>query len=249
MANLAQNLAMAQAAITNAKSKVAAASNVREDRLEREGGIEAVIARYRQEVRPQAAPAPPPQTFQEKRQFWQAREARVAAAPLARPAAPAAPGPVTQLMLELYTARCSLTRRNRLLAQQLGRDLTHKEHIEFSAQTAEACGLGNCWEQASIAFVYLRDHGASPIDFMFFTAPGYDHAFVIIGRAQFSNFSNLRTWGPNAVWCDPWQGRTGRAFAIADFIAGRVRNLDAIYKLNTAELVGAGKPISFWRVG
>lgn len=53
----------------------------------------------------------------------------------------------------------------------------------------------------------------------------------------------------DAVWCDPWQCRTVRAFAITDLVAGRVRNLDAIYKLNTAELIGAGKPVSFYRVG
>ena len=135
MASLAQNLVMAEAAITDTKSKVVAASNVREDRLAREGGIEAVIASYRQEAHPQVAPAPAPQTFQEKQQFWEARSARGGAGPQPGPVAPAQHGPVQQLMLELYNIRCDLQRRERLLAQGLGRNLTPQEVIEFSAQT------------------------------------------------------------------------------------------------------------------
>jgi len=238
MAGLAQNLAFAEQAITYTKTKVGGASNMREDRLAGEGGIEAVIARYRTQANPQPRRLPTPQTFQDKRMFFERQS--IPQAPPLRQAAPQQQ-PVSALVLDLHNVRTDQRRRQQLLRNYLGRNLTRKEQIEFSADTAEFYHIGNCWEQAAVAMIYLRDRGTTPMDFMYFTTPGYDHAFLIIGRAQFSNLSTLSTWGPDAVWCDPWQCRTGRAFAIADLVAGRVRNLDAVYKLNTAELIGAGK--------
>lgn len=245
MANLTENLAYAQQAIAHTKTRVHAAGNLREDRLRHEGGIEAIIARYRRTALPPPATAPPPQTFQQKLQFFErggtTRQPR-------RPGLMSLPEP-RALIDDLLQSRTNYRLRARAEAAHLGRQLTRKESIELSAETAAASTIGNCWEQAATAIIYLRDLGVRPLDFMYFTSPGYDHAFTIIGRAQFSNLSNLRTWGPTAVWCDPWQGGSGRSFAISEFIAGRVRNLDAVYKLNTHELVGAGKPISFYRIG
>jgi hypothetical protein len=33
-----------------------------------------------------------------------------------------------------------------------------------------------------------------------------DHAFVVIGRAASSKAADYKTWGPDAVVCDPWGG-------------------------------------------
>ena len=31
-----------------------------------------------------------------------------------------------------------------------------------------------------------------------------DHAFVVLGRAKFSDINDMSTWGEQAVVCDPW---------------------------------------------
>ncbi len=110
------------------------------------------------------------------------------------------------------------------------------------ANGAIATRVGNCHELAAVAYEWLRAGGHTPIDLMNFTAPGYDHVWVVIGRLNGSSLTNLRSWGPDAVWCDPWQGDSGVAFGIQDFVKGGVRNLNAIYKCNTVELVEAGVP-------
>jgi hypothetical protein len=64
-------------------------------------------------------------------------------------------------------------------------------------------GCGNCGEQTAVAFMYLKDSGVRPLDYTVSQDPG-DHAFVVIGRAQGSDASNYKTWGGDAVVCDPW---------------------------------------------
>jgi len=107
---------------------------------------------------------------------------------------------------------------------------------------------GNCGELSAIAFTYLEDNGVHPLDYMVFTAPSYDHVWVTIGRAAGSNPLQLSTWGPDAVWCDPWQLREGRVYSIQDLISQKATNLDANYKLNSVELVQGGQPVSKWRL-
>lgn len=107
--------------------------------------------------------------------------------------------------------------------------------------------FGNCWEQAMMAFVYLYDKGLRPLDFMAFSSGGYDHVWVGIGLHPGWQPDNLRSWGDEAVWCDPWQG-DGVVFAVSDLVKGAVRNLNAIYKCHTCELVEAGMPASRMRV-
>ena len=110
------------------------------------------------------------------------------------------------------------------------------------ANGAIASGVGNCHELAAVAFEWLRLSNVTPIDLMKFTAQGYDHVWVVIGRVNQSDMTNLRSWGPDAVWCDPWQGDNGVAFGIRSFVRGEVRNLNWIYKCNTVERVEAGIP-------
>jgi hypothetical protein len=112
--------------------------------------------------------------------------------------------------------------------------------LAFAAARAHS---GNCMEQAAIAFGYLAERGARPLDYVAFTKPGYDHVWVVLGLANSWKRDNLRSWGREAVWCDPWQSG-GVAFAIDDLVKGKVRNLDATYLCNTAERVEAGNPRS-----
>jgi hypothetical protein len=86
------------------------------------------------------------------------------------------------------------------------------------------------------------------LSLMGFTAAGYDHVWVVIdldnnyaAPSPPTGEQNLRNWGANAVWCDPWQG-DGVAFAVQDLVKGKVKNLNFIYKCNTAERVAAGRP-------
>lgn len=110
---------------------------------------------------------------------------------------------------------------------------------------------GNCHEQSCAAFYYLYckiPGDVDCIDLMTFANKSYDHVWVVIGRVDASDVKSLASWGPTAVWCDPWQN-DGTAFAIQDLVMGKVRNLDAIYKCNTAEKVAMGNPMSWCREG
>lgn len=62
--------------------------------------------------------------------------------------------------------------------------------------------IGNCQEQATLAFNYLNSKGVSSLELCHFI--GGDHAFVIIGREPNSDIRNPSTWGDEAVFCDPW---------------------------------------------
>ena len=81
--------------------------------------------------------------------------------------------------------------------------------ITRSAAIAEAAGCGNCGEQSAIAFVYLRDRGVRPLEYMHFK--NHDHAFVALNRPKGSDESKPGTWGIDAVVCDPWKGSAYKA--------------------------------------
>lgn len=108
--------------------------------------------------------------------------------------------------------------------------------------------VGNCMELAAIAFTYLYDEGIRPLDYMGFgNTPTYDHAWLVIGRVDGSDLWDIRTWGDDAVWCDPWQLRDGRVYSTEALCRGAVVNLDQAFNLGSAELVNAGQPYSMWR--
>lgn len=132
-------------------------------------------------------------------------------------------------------------------------------NLNAIAANAETTGYGNCGELAAIAMVHILNNApaARPVDYMTFSANGYDHAWVVIGLdAGWQNApplrgearANLRAWGADAVWCDPWQGDEGVFFSVAEFVQGKVRNLNAIYKCNTVEQVEKGLPQSLCHV-
>ena len=124
------------------------------------------------------------------------------------------------------------------------------------AQSAIASKAGNCMEQAALCFLGLVVENALPVDYMMFTneakergKPLYDHAWVVVGRVAGSKLDDCRSWGPDAVWCDAWQGDDGMAYSLKDFIAGKVRNTNALFRLDTVERINEGKPDSFLRMG
>jgi hypothetical protein len=220
---LAENLAAAQAVVDQITTFGFIAANRRSDRLRAAGGIEQVIATGDNSAAGQLVG--------EVRALNTAPNVRVnnAGAPVQNQL-----GDLQSVTLNQVRANCA----NILTA-----------------------GAGNCWEQAQVAFLALHNNypAIRPLDLMYFRNPTYDHVWVGVGLAAGWNTAtpvqaggqaigyNLRNWGADAVWCDPWQSG-GVVFSIADLIAGRVRNLDSIYKCETAERVAEGWPGSYLRV-
>ena len=132
-----------------------------------------------------------------------------------------------------------------------------KHFTDFRKKVAHyiSSGVGNCTEQAEIAMLKVFDDypKVRPLDVMAFTNDEYDHVWLGIGlepdwdKPGPKGKQNLRNWGKDAVWCDPWQSG-GVWFAVDDLVKGKVRNLSAIYKCNTAERVAEGKPASIFHV-
>lgn len=112
----------------------------------------------------------------------------------------------------------------------------------------------NCGELADIAFLYVYDNYPSihPLDAMLFSnetedakgRPLYDHAWLMIGLDPKFQSKDMKSWGADAVWCDPWQSG-GKAFSISDFIAGKVRNLNPFYLCDSVQRVQTGLPESY----
>lgn len=121
-----------------------------------------------------------------------------------------------------------------------------ENNIRLVARHAEQNLYGNCSEQAAIAFVFLYDKKLRPLDVVTFSSSGYDHVWLVIGLSQNADMTNLRSWGREAVWVDPWQG-DGMVFAVDDLVKGKVRNLSAIYKCHTVSLIESGMPVSLLR--
>lgn len=94
--------------------------------------------------------------------------------------------------------------------------------MEKSADAAMQFGCGNCGEQSAIAFVYLRQQKILPLDWM--QVNDYEHAFVVIGRQRGSDSRDFRTWGDEAVVCDPWRDVVGTVKSEARYFASRKPN-------------------------
>jgi hypothetical protein len=83
------------------------------------------------------------------------------------------------------------------------------------ARRAVEVGCGNCGEQAAVAFMYLLARGARPLDYLsLLGSHGHAvHAFVVLAFCPEDDTSSSR-WGPDAVICDPWEGRAYPAWQI-----------------------------------
>src|SRR3990167_2136058 len=72
--------------------------------------------------------------------------------------------------------------------------------LMIAAQTFQ---IGNCYEQALIAFYFLATQKAV-LNVELIHMPFADHIFVLIGRAENSDIADPMTWGDDVVVCDPW---------------------------------------------
>ena len=91
-----------------------------------------------------------------------------------------------------------------------------ERQAEYAASAAAHYGCGNCNEQAALAFIYLRDKGVFPIDWVNKQnfLPGYGgHSFDVIGRE--AGKVKPADWGASAVVCDPHGAET--AFPASQF--------------------------------
>jgi hypothetical protein len=115
---------------------------------------------------------------------------------------------------------------------------------ELAAEASAYVDLraGNCDEMAKVAFVYLAEHGQSPLELAYFSAAiaapvrlfgtsnsedvEPDHAFVIIGRKigreealerrqGIISVPAVESWNFGAVICDPWSKRAYLAHKLA----------------------------------
>ena len=50
---------------------------------------------------------------------------------------------------------------------------------------------------------YYRENNKIRFEYLAFDDPG-DHCFIVIGRCPYSKLSDMRSWGSEAVICDPW---------------------------------------------
>lgn len=84
--------------------------------------------------------------------------------------------------------------------------------MELNAAKAVEYGAGNCEEQSSLTFKFLKDRDVKPLDWMkkegFFGDLG-NHAFVIIGRDKKTDAADVSTWNPEVIYCDPYESKLG----------------------------------------
>ncbi|MDB5314073.1 MAG: putative type effector protein [Gemmataceae bacterium] len=76
-----------------------------------------------------------------------------------------------------------------------------EEWAKALARLAIEKQVGNCQEQASVAYLYLVTRRVEPVWLLALEDPG-DHAFVALG--EINEVSDLDRWGPDAFICDPW---------------------------------------------
>jgi len=75
-----------------------------------------------------------------------------------------------------------------------------------NARLAVEAGVGQCSEMAAISFIYLRDQGKFPIDYVFwgnYFANKCGLTFAILGRESGSDINEPESWGASCVIVDP----------------------------------------------
>lgn len=100
-----------------------------------------------------------------------------------------------------------------------------KKRIEVEAYNAKSWGCGNCGEQASTAFIHLREHGIHPLDYYEAEGAFTRHAFVIIGRDGSTDKTDYKKWNSDAVMCDPWRGVADFVTAQSSYFSGKTLTL------------------------
>lgn len=77
--------------------------------------------------------------------------------------------------------------------------------------------MGNCSEMTSVGIIFAQEENLTD-SIEKFCIIGGDHVFSVIGRDPRSDPSNYKTWGKNAVVCDPWSGAYYPAFLLEDYL-------------------------------
>ncbi len=246
MKSLDQNLAAALQAIRQVKAQVTkGASNRRADRLKEAGGIDQVHNLLRNATTVQSLS---PNSINVSKGVQNKASFFVNKFPNQAPTLPPPVDKSFQTALKDGTLINEVDAMRKTYTWPKSADILDVMMVRDEAIKARC---GNCHEQACVAYyeLYCRIPAeVDCIDLMTFGDKSYDHVWVVIGRVGASDLKSLATWGPTAVWCDPWQSE-GVAFAVQDLVKGKVRNLDAIYKCNTAEMVAMGNPKSLCRDG
>ncbi len=87
--------------------------------------------------------------------------------------------------------------------------------------------LGNCMELSTVALYFALQtadqhllHSDSHYLAEVVQTKDQSHAFVIFGRLRNSDLTDPKTWGKNAVVCDPWANRCYAASTIASNLQG-----------------------------
>ena len=111
---------------------------------------------------------------------------------------------------------------------------TWKHVLESSASWAKHYGCGNCGEQSALAFVYLRDLGLLPLDWM--QVDNFKHAFVVLGRVANSDPADYTTWGSTSFYCDPWLGACGEAAVL--HVRYWKKKMELLYRLEGSPVLG-----------
>lgn len=95
----------------------------------------------------------------------------------------------------------------------------HASSIITEARYIERFKMGNCGEQASVAFTYLMNRGVKDLAVFGleidppYKSLNFNHCFVVLGLknepppTQFLSFRQFPTGWEDAVWCDPWAGK------------------------------------------
>lgn len=109
-------------------------------------------------------------------------------------------GASVEAILALYDMRTEIESRLKRVT------LTEVDEVEeIIAEVAKKYKVGNCHEQAVVAYIYLKqEKNIRKIET--FRIINGDHIFVVIGRDPLSEIANPLTWGKVAVVCDPWLG-------------------------------------------
>ncbi|MDB5306067.1 MAG: putative type effector protein [Gemmataceae bacterium] len=76
-----------------------------------------------------------------------------------------------------------------------------EEQAEALARLAIEKHVGNCEEQATVAYLYLVARRVAPVWLLALEEPG-DHVFV--GLGEIAEVGDLDKWGPDTFICDPW---------------------------------------------
>jgi hypothetical protein len=98
-----------------------------------------------------------------------------------------------------------------------GLGLSDEQRAIMVGAEVEKSGLGNCGEQARVAFKYLITKGAGGLAIVDWgkiegkeNGASGNHTFVVIGmnvatpQVSLASLGTPPQWGPDAVVCDPW---------------------------------------------